>query len=62
MKPLSRSGVRRLRLASLLLVLGLIVETFTLQWPHPAAFLAFLMVGAVLVGAGVLVYLWSLFA
>jgi len=52
--------VRRLRLAGLLVVLGLLVELSTLLWSHPTAFLAFLGVGAVLVAAGILVYLGSI--
>lgn len=52
--------VRRLGLAGLLLSLGLLVEAATLFWPHPTAFLAFLLVGGLLVGAGVLLYLFSI--
>jgi uncharacterized membrane protein YczE len=48
---------RRLRLAGTLVALGLIVEAVTLFWRHPTAFLVFLFVGALLVGAGVLLYL-----
>jgi hypothetical protein len=52
--------LKRLRLSGILVGSGLAVEAFTLLWAHPTAFLAFLFVGAGLVGAGVLVYLWSL--
>jgi uncharacterized membrane protein HdeD (DUF308 family) len=52
--------VRRLRLAGLLLGLGLLIEVATLFWPHPTAFLAFLFLGALLVAAGVLLYLLSI--
>jgi len=52
--------LKRLRLSGILAGSGLAVEAFTLLWAHPTAFLAFLFVGAALVGAGVLVYLWSL--
>ena len=51
---------KRLRISGILVGLGLAVEAFTLLWSHPTAFLAFLFLGAVLVGAGVLVYFWSL--
>ena len=50
---------RRLRLAGLLIGLGLLIEASTLIWSHPTAFLAFLGVGAVLVAVGILVYLVS---
>lgn len=52
--------VHRLRRAGLLVSLGLAVELATLAWPHPTAFLAFLLGGGVLVAAGVGVYLWSI--
>lgn len=51
---------KRLRTSGILVGLGLAVEGFTLLWSHPTAFLAFLFLGAVLVGAGVLIYLWTL--
>jgi uncharacterized membrane protein YccC len=52
--------VKRLRISGMLVGLGLAVEAFSLLWSHPTAFLAFMFLGATLVGAGVLVYLWSL--
>jgi len=52
--------IRRLRLAGLLVVLGLIVEAVTLFWSHPTAFLVFLGLGALLVGLGVLCYLFAI--
>ena len=52
--------LKRLKLSGLLVGSGLAVEAFTLLWAHPTAFLAFLFLGAALVGAGILVYLWSL--
>lgn len=52
--------LRRLKLAGLLISLGLVVEVLTLFWSHPTAFLAFLLLGGVLVAAGVLLYLYSL--
>ena len=51
---------RRLKLSGLLVGLGLIVEALTLFWPHPTAFLVFLFVGALLVAAGVLLYLFAI--
>jgi len=52
--------VRRLKLAGLLVSGGLLVEVGTLYWSHPMAFLVFLGLGGLLVGAGILLYLYSL--
>ena len=52
--------IRRLRLSGLLVTLGLIVEMVTLFWSHPTAFLVFLLLGGLLVGAGVLLYLFAI--
>jgi uncharacterized membrane protein YczE len=53
---------RRLRLAGILVALGLLVEAATMFWPHPTAFLVFLGLGALLVAAGVLLYLFAVVA
>lgn len=52
--------VRRLKLAGLLVGLGLLIEAATLFWPHPTAFLAFLFLGGLLVAVGVVLYLFSI--
>lgn len=52
--------VRRLRLAGLLLGLGLLIEAATLFWPHPTAFLVFALAGGTLVVAGVFLYLFAI--
>lgn len=51
---------RRLKLAGILVGLGLIVEALTMFWQHPTAFLVFLFLGALLVAAGVLLYLLTI--
>jgi fucose permease len=51
---------RRLKLAGILVALGLIVEALTMFWRHPTAFLVFLFLGALLVVAGVLLYLFTI--
>ena len=51
---------RRIRWSGLLVVVGLVVQMFTLLWTHPLAFMAFILVGCPLVGAGILLYLYSL--
>jgi hypothetical protein len=39
---------RRIRLAGILLIAGLLVELVTLRWSHPTAFLFFLLLGGAL--------------
>lgn len=49
----------RLQLSGLLIASGLGVELATLFWIHPVSLFLFLCLGALLVGAGMLLYLWS---
>jgi len=51
---------QRLRIAGILIVLGLIVEFLTLAWNNPIAFMVFLGAGGVLIFVGMVGYLWSL--
>jgi len=51
---------RRLKLSSLLVSAGLVVEVATLFWSHPLTFVAFIALGGTLVGMGVLLYLYSI--
>lgn len=51
---------RRIRWSGLIVSLGLIIQTCTLFWTHPLAFMAFLLIGCPLVAAGLLLYLYSL--
>jgi hypothetical protein len=51
---------RRLRQAGTLIVLGLMVELVSLRWSHPTAFLLFILLGATLMGLGILSYLLTL--
>jgi hypothetical protein len=58
---LSRFGLQGLlRIASVLIILGLLAEMVSLCWIHPLAFVLFAFVGASLIGLGILVYLASL--
>jgi len=50
---------RRLRLAAILMTLGLVIEVATLVSLHPFAFLAFAFFGITLVGVAVLLYLYA---
>jgi len=51
---------RRLQISGLLVITGLIVELATLKWSHPTAFLAFIILGGLLLAAGIIFYLYSL--
>jgi hypothetical protein len=51
---------KRLRLAGILVILGLLVQALTLLWNHPLSFLAFLGLGGLLLFAGIVVYLFTL--
>jgi hypothetical protein len=51
---------RRIRLAGILLIAGLLVELVTLRWSRPTAFLFFLLLGGLLMALGIGVYLLSL--
>ena len=53
---------RRLRIAGTMIIGGLLVELFSLRWTHPTAFLVFMIFGGALIGAGILLYLYSLVA
>ena len=56
-----RNGAaRKLRLAGILIVLSLLVQSFSLEWSHPLAFVVFLFIGGLLLLAGLVVYLWTL--
>jgi uncharacterized membrane protein YdcZ (DUF606 family) len=48
---------RVLRIASGLIILGLVVELISLAWIHPLAFTLFAFVGICLIGLGILIYL-----
>lgn len=53
---------KRLRMAGLLVITGLLVELVTLYWAHPTAFLFFLLLGGSLMFFGIVLYLYSLVA
>jgi len=43
-----------------LLIIGLCIEAISLHWIHPLAFLAFFVIGGAFLGAGVLLFLYSI--
>lgn len=51
---------RRIRIAAMLVSLGLLVLLITLVRIHPLAFVAFAVIGVPLILAGVLVFLYSI--
>jgi hypothetical protein len=51
---------RRLQISGVLVILGLLVELISLYWSHPTAFLSFIALGGVMIGAGMSYYLYSL--
>ena len=53
---------RRIRWSGILVVAGLVVQMLTLLWTHPLTFVCFIVVGCPLVGAGILLFLYSLVA
>ena len=52
-------GERRIRLAAILIILGLLVEAITLLVGGPLSFLVFMFLGGALLMAGMLTYLLS---
>ena len=51
---------RKCKTAAYLLTAGLLVEGITLHWAHPTSFLLFIVLGGILVGAGIAIYLIAL--
>ncbi len=51
---------RRLRISSILIAIGLLIELITLMWRHPLSFILFMSVGGILLAAGILFFLYSL--
>jgi predicted membrane channel-forming protein YqfA (hemolysin III family) len=51
---------RRLRVSGILIMLGLLVEAFSLIRIHPLAFLAFMFVGGAFLVVGIGIYLLSI--
>lgn len=48
---------RKLKTAACLLIAGLAVEGISLHWAHPTSFMLFIILGGVLVTAGIALYL-----
>jgi hypothetical protein len=50
----------RIRMAALLVLAGLVLETVTLNILHPLSFVVFALFGVLLIGAGIVVFLLTL--
>ena len=50
------------RIAGLLLIVGLIIKIFTILTIHPVTFLIDLGISSLLIGAGIIVFLISVFS
>ena len=57
---LPRHPARRVRLAGILVCLGLLVELASLGWSHPTSFLLFVIAGGTSLAVGIAIYLWWL--
>ena len=56
-----KAGIERvLQVASVLIIVGLLVEIASLLWFHPLAFVLFVFISASLTALGILIYLASL--
>ena len=51
---------RRLRICGVLIISGLIIEALSLIWVHALAFILFAVIGGLLIGLGIVIYLYSL--
>lgn len=60
--PLSPKHLRRLRVAIVLILVGLVTEVFALLAFTPATFLLFVMIGVPTLGLGMLIYLITVVA
>jgi cobalamin biosynthesis protein CobD/CbiB len=58
--PAKDSMERRLRIAGIFVLLGVLVELVALRWVHPAAFLVFAFIGIPIASVGIAIYLYSL--
>jgi hypothetical protein len=52
--------VRRLRLAGIFIIAGVLVQGLSLVWNHPLSFLAFVGIGGLAMLVGIVIYLFAL--
>lgn len=51
---------QRLRIAGMLIAVGLLIEGWTLHWNSPIGFLVFLGIGGLFIACGIIIYLLAL--
>jgi hypothetical protein len=51
---------KRLRLAGMFIIAGVLVQGLSLVWNHPLSFLAFIGIGGLMMFAGIVIYLAAL--
>lgn len=51
---------KRLQIAGILLIIGLVIEAICLFWAKPIAFVVFVVIGGLFLLAGITVYLLTL--
>jgi len=51
---------KKLRTAGIFIIVSLLVQAFSLVWNHPLAFVAFLLLGGILLLIGLGMYVWVL--
>ena len=51
---------KRLKIAGVLFIVGVLVEGLSLLWNHPLSFVAFLGLSGLFLAAGIVLYLWTL--
>jgi hypothetical protein len=54
--------LRKLRISGVLVILGLAVEGLSLCWNNALSFMSFVVIGGLFLGAGILLFLYSLVA
>jgi hypothetical protein len=55
-----RALERRIRYSAVLLIVGLLIEAFSLHWAHPTAFVVFVGLGGTCIAVGILLFLYSI--
>jgi uncharacterized membrane protein len=56
----ANSVERRIQIAGIILIIGLLIEALCLVWARPISFVIFVAVGGLFLLAGVVVFLFSL--
>jgi hypothetical protein len=66
MEPAARAQLesvfltKKLRLAGMFIIAGVLVQGLSLVWNHPLSFLAFIGIGGLMMFAGIVIYLAAL--